>query len=79
LQLLGKKDALQLVLEFPSHEDTFNKILMMLRSKYSAAIAFYFGDKLKAKNPEEKILVPDPERKIIKIRNKFASKGMGAE
>src|SRR3954471_19263041 len=31
LQLLGKKDSLQLVLEFPSHEETFNKILMMLR------------------------------------------------
>jgi len=79
LQLLGKKDALQLVLEFPSHEETFNKILMLLRNKYNAAITFYFGDKLKAKKLGEKILVPDPERKIIKIRNKFASKGMGAE
>ncbi|CAG8789755.1 33029_t:CDS:2 [Gigaspora margarita] len=72
LQLLGQKDALQLVLEFPNQEEVFNKILMMLRSKYSAAITFYFGDKLKAQQPGEKILVPDPERKIIKIRNKFA-------
>jgi HAD superfamily hydrolase (TIGR01484 family) len=78
LQLLGKKDVLQLVLEFPKNEKIFNEILLVLRRKYSEAITFYFGSKLKAKNPGDKILVPDPERKIIKIRNKLASKGMGA-
>jgi HAD superfamily hydrolase (TIGR01484 family) len=81
LQLLGKKDVLQLVLEFPKDKETFSEILMLLISKkYKPAITFYFGSKLK-QNPEkpgEKILVPDPERKIIKIRNKLASKGMGA-
>jgi len=76
---LGEKDALQLVLEFPNNEEMLNDILTILRSKYSAGITFYFGSKLKAKNPGEKILVPDNERAIIKIRNKFASKGMGAE
>ncbi|CAI2186650.1 10103_t:CDS:2 [Funneliformis geosporum] len=76
LQLLGEKDALQVVLEFPKDEKLFNEILLTLRRKYSDAITFYFGSKLKAKNPGDKILIPDPERKIIKIRNKLASKGM---
>ncbi|CAI2194210.1 7106_t:CDS:1, partial [Funneliformis geosporum] len=79
LQLLGKKDVLQLVLEFPKDEKNFNEILLTLRKEYSDAITFYFGTKLKAKNPGNKILVPDPERKIIKIRNELASKGMGAK
>jgi 5-amino-6-(5-phospho-D-ribitylamino)uracil phosphatase len=79
LQLLGKKDVLQLVLEFPKDERTFNEILLTLRRKYSNAITFYFGSKLKAKTPGDKILVPDPERKIIKIRNELANKRMGAE
>ena len=79
LQLLEEQDALQLVLEFSKNEEILNKILMLLRSKYSAAITFYFGSKLKAKSPGDKVLVPDPEKTIIKIRNKFASKGMGAE
>ncbi|MCE8162830.1 MAG: HAD-IIB family hydrolase [Candidatus Moeniiplasma glomeromycotorum] len=79
LPLLGKKDVLQLVLEFPKEEKIFNEILLVLRRKYSDAITFYFGSKLKAKNPGDKILVPDPERKIIKIRNGLASKGMGAK
>jgi Cof subfamily protein (haloacid dehalogenase superfamily) len=79
LQLLEEQDALQLVLEFPRQEEMINNILMLLRSKYSASITFYFGSKLKAKNPGDKVLVPDPEKTIIKIRNKFASKGMGAE
>ncbi|CAJ0823873.1 12295_t:CDS:2 [Entrophospora sp. SA101] len=52
----------------------FNNILMLLRSKYSASITFYSGSKLKAESPGKKILVPDPEKIIIKIRNKFASK-----
>ncbi|CAJ0849645.1 21881_t:CDS:2 [Entrophospora sp. SA101] len=45
LQLLGKKDALQLVLEFPFPKDEgmFNEILLILRAKYSDAITFYFG------------------------------------
>jgi len=79
LQLLGEQDALQLVLEFSNKEEMLNNILMLLRSKYSASITFYFGSKLKAKTPGDKVLVPDPEKTIIKIRNKFASKGMGAE
>ena len=79
LPLLEEQDALQLVLEFPKKEEIFNKILILLRSKYSASITFYSGSKLKAKNPGDKVLIPDPEKTIIKIRNKFASKGMGAE
>ncbi|CAG8595650.1 4661_t:CDS:2 [Paraglomus brasilianum] len=74
LQLLGEQDALQLVLEFSNKEEMLNNILMLLRSKYSASITFYFGSKLKAKTPGDKVLVPDPEKTIIKIRNKFASK-----
>jgi len=79
LQLLGEQDALQLVLEFSKNDEMFNNILMLLRSKYNASITFYSGSKLKAKSPGDKVLVPDPEKIIIKIRNKFASKGMGAE
>ncbi|MCE8164026.1 MAG: HAD hydrolase family protein [Candidatus Moeniiplasma glomeromycotorum] len=78
-QLLGKKDVLQLVLEFPKNEKIFNEILLILRRKYNEVVSFYFGSKLKAKSPGDKILVLDPERKIIKIRNKLASKGMGAK
>src|SRR5205085_6247309 len=52
-QLFGEKDALQLVLEFPNNERMLNDILAILRSKYSAGITFYFGSKLKAKNPGE--------------------------
>src|SRR3954451_5468924 len=86
LEHLGKKDALQLVLEFPnekaSDKETFYNILVTLNRKYGEeAITFYFGSKLKEdpKNPGEKVLVPDPTRKIIKIRSKMASKGRGAE
>ena len=79
LQLLEEQDALQLVLEFFRKEEMINNILMLLRSKYSASVTFYFGSKLKAKSPGDKVLIPDPEKTIIKIRNKFASKGMGAE
>lgn len=79
LQLLGEQDALQLVLEFSKNDEIFNKILMLLRSKYSASVTFYSGSKLKTRSPGDKVLVPDPEKTIIKIRNKFASKGMGAE
>lgn len=77
LEHLGKKDALQLVLEFPSEEEIFYNILVTLNSKYR--IDFYFGDKLKSEKPGNKILVPDPTKKIIKIRSKMASKGRGAE
>jgi hypothetical protein len=79
LKLLGEKDALQLVIELPNDEKELNDILMVLRNKYSSAITFYFGNKLKAKKIGEKVLVPDPDHMVIKIRNKFASKGMGAE
>jgi len=78
-KLLGDKDALQLVLEFPHDEETFNNILLVLRTEYGAAIDFYFGSKLKAKKSGDKVLVPDPKSIIIKIRSKFASKGMAAE
>ncbi|CAG8770551.1 13940_t:CDS:2, partial [Ambispora leptoticha] len=50
-----------------------------LRTEYGAAIDFYFGSKLKAKKAGDKVLVPDPKSIIIKIRSKFASKGMAAE
>jgi HAD superfamily hydrolase (TIGR01484 family) len=83
LQLLGEEDALQLVLEFSGSEidaeRTFNEILTMLHNKYGSSAAFYYGNKLKAKNPGDKILVPDPERKVIKIRSILASKGRGTE
>lgn len=82
LQLLGEKDALQLVLELPCFEleaeRTFNKILTTLHNKYGSSVTFYYGNKLKAKRAGEKILVPDPKRKIIKIRSISASKGEGA-
>jgi HAD superfamily hydrolase (TIGR01484 family) len=79
LNLLGNEDALQLVLEFSKDDEMFNNILMLLRGKYGASVTFYSGTKLKAKNPGDKVLVPDSTKTIIKIRNKFASKGMGAE
>jgi Cof subfamily protein (haloacid dehalogenase superfamily) len=79
LEHLGKNGALQLVLEFPN-ERVFYKILTMLNNNYGEnSIAFYFGNKLKSKNPGDKILVPDPTKKVIKIRSKMASKGKGAE
>ena len=83
LQLLGEEDALQLVLEFPGFEveaeRTFNKILITLYNKYGSSATFYYGSKLKAGKPGDKILVPDPKRKVIKIRSIFASKGRGTE
>src|SRR3954451_22093657 len=55
LEHLGKKDALQLVLEFPnekaSDKETFYNILVTLNSKYGETISFYFGNKLKSKKP----------------------------
>jgi HAD superfamily hydrolase (TIGR01484 family) len=79
LKLLGKEDALQLVLEFSKNDKIFNNILMLLRAKCDASVTFYSGGKLKAKNPGDRILVPDSTKTIIKIRSKYASKGMGAE
>jgi HAD superfamily hydrolase (TIGR01484 family) len=83
LQLLGEKDVLQLVLEFPSFEveaeRIFNEILTILHNKYGSSTAFYYGNKLKAERPGEKILVPDPKRKVIKVRSIFASKGEGTK
>jgi hypothetical protein len=83
LQLLEGQDSLQLVLEFdfPKKGELFNDVLMLLHNEYGAAVTFYSGNKLKEdpKKPGVKILIPDPEKTIIKIRNKFASKGMGAE
>ena len=83
LQLLGEKDALQLVLEFPGFEveaeRIFNEILAILHNKYGSSATFYYGSKLKAERPGNKILVPDPKRKIIKIRSILASKGEGTK
>jgi Cof subfamily protein (haloacid dehalogenase superfamily) len=79
LKLLGKEDALQLVLEFSKNDKIFNNILMLLRAKCDASVTFYSGGKLKAKNLGDRILVPDSTKTIIKIRSKYASKGMGAE
>ncbi|CAG8679374.1 34794_t:CDS:10, partial [Racocetra persica] len=73
LQLLGEKDALQLVIELPNEEKELNDILMILRNKYSAAVTFYFGNKLKAAKEGEKVLVPDPDRVVIKILIAFGN------
>jgi len=75
LQQLGDKDCLQLVLEFPNEERKINQIISKLRKKYKSSITFYCGEKLKAKNSNDKILVPEPEKLIIKIRNTNSNKG----
>lgn len=79
LQHLGDKDCLQLVLEFPNEERKINSIISTLRKKYKSSITFYCGDKLKAKIPGDKVLVPEPEKLIIKIRNVNANKGEAAK
>ncbi len=79
LQHLGKKDGLQLVLEFPNEERKINQIISTLRKKYKSSITFYCGEKLKAEREGEKILVPDPTKLIIKIRNLNANKGEAAK
>ena len=79
LKHLGDKDCLQLVLEFPHDERKINTILATLRRKYCSAITFYCGSKLKSEKEGETVLMPDPTKLIIKIRNVFASKGMATE
>jgi len=75
LKLLGNNDVLQLVLEFSNEERKINQIISTLRKKFKSSITFYCGTKLKAKNPKDKILVPDLSKLIIKIRNYNANKG----
>lgn len=75
LKILGNEDVLQLVLEFPNEERKVNQIISTLRKEFKSSITFYCGTKLKAKNPGDKILVPDPNKLIIKIRNYNANKG----
>lgn len=79
LKNLAGKDCLQLVLELPNNEKTINEVLATLRNKYRSAIAFYCGNKLEAESEGGKILVPNPEKMIIKIRNVIANKGMATE
>src|SRR3954468_63015 len=79
LQHLGDKDGLQLVLEFPNEEKKINLIISTLRKKYKSSITFYCGEKLKAKSEGNKILVPEPEKLIIKIRNVNANKAEAAK
>ena len=50
-----------------------------MRKKYKSSITFYCGEKLKAKSEGNKILVPEPEKLIIKIRNVNANKGEAAK
>lgn len=73
LNILDKKDVLQLVLEIPNKEKLFNNIITNLRKNYNC-VEFYYGNKLMAKNKEDKILINDPSRIIIKIRNSYADK-----
>ena len=75
LHYLGSKDVLQIVLEFPNQEEITNQIIRELRKKYKSSITFYCGEKLKAKREGDRILVPDHEKLIIKIRNLNANKG----
>ncbi|CAG8574040.1 2322_t:CDS:1 [Ambispora gerdemannii] len=79
LQHLGEKDCLQLVLEFPNEERKINQIISTLRKKFKSSITFYCGEKLKAEQEGEKILVLDREKLIIKIRNYNANKGEAAK
>ncbi|CAG8506244.1 10171_t:CDS:10 [Gigaspora margarita] len=79
LQHLGNRDCLQLVLEFSNEERKINQIISTLRKKYKSSITFYCGEKLKAEREGEKVLVPDPTKLIIKIRNYNANKGEAAK
>jgi len=79
LELLGNKDCLQLVLEFPNDLDLVNRILSTLRKWYKTSVAFYHGDKLKALREGDTILVPDDSKVIIKLRSINADKGKAAE
>ena len=79
LQHLGDKDCLQLVLEFPHEVKLVDDVIRTLRKNYKSSITFYCGEKLKAKSEGNKILVPDHEKLIIKIRNFNANKGEAAK
>ena len=78
LDLLGEKNALQMVLEFPKDDNLVNNIFTVLR-KYRNSISFYIEKKLKKEKPEDRVLVPDLRYVTIRIRNRYASKARGAE
>jgi len=68
-------DCFQIVLEFFDNKEIVNNVISTLRMKYKNSITFYCGSKLKELKKGDKILVPDKERMIIKIRNLNANKG----
>lgn len=78
LDLLGERNALQVILEFPNEIVLINSVFAVLR-KYRNAIGFYVEKKLKAEKVGDKILVPDSRYTTIRIHNRYASKGKGAE
>ena len=81
LKNLGKKNALQLILEFANEEKKVNEIVATLRRKYHSSVFFDIVNKLKKdpSNLNSPTLVPDPERIVIRIRSAIADKGRAAE
>lgn len=76
IEHLGERDALQIVLEFPSDSSKINGVISTLR-KYRTAVSFNFISKLK--QGEGEFLIPDKDSVVIRIRSAFANKGMAAE
>ncbi|CAG8670938.1 23669_t:CDS:1, partial [Racocetra persica] len=74
LQHLGDRDCLQLVLEFKNDKEKIDSIRSFLGENYKASVDYYSGKKLKAEKEGDKILVPDPEKVIFKIRSSKADK-----
>ncbi|CFW93475.1 Putative conserved haloacid dehalogenase-like hydrolase protein [endosymbiont DhMRE of Dentiscutata heterogama] len=74
LQHLGDRDCLQLVLEFKNDKEKIDSIRSFLGENYKASVDYYSGKKLKSEKEGDKILVPDPEKVIFKIRSSKADK-----
>ncbi|CAG8736381.1 16877_t:CDS:1 [Cetraspora pellucida] len=74
LQHLGDRDCLQLVLEFKNDKKLVDSIHSVLGENYKTSVNYYSGKKLKAEKEGNKILVPDPEKVIFKIRSSKADK-----
>lgn len=78
IEYLGERDALQIVLEFPSDSKKMNSVISALR-KYKTSTSFNFISKLKQGNESDKSLIVDKESSVIRIRSSFANKGIAAE
>ena len=78
---LGKRNALQLILEFTNQPKEINQVIATLRRNYNSSVYFDVVNKLKRddKNPDSPVLIPDPQRLVIRVRSATADKGEAAQ